>query len=396
MKKRFINIRLAALRTLVGSFALLALLSFVLPQAAQASTAANTVIRNTVTVNFNDTAGHAMAAVQSTVDITVNYVYASATLSAPGDLTTTPGSSVSYSYTITSNANGDDNYNLTDSIVESTGNKLITGSTVTFNQGAGDITSVTLGATTVAANAALGATAISVPNDSASNSSINGIVANDIIVINGVQYTVLNVVDNGGAVGTMSTINLTSGLTGAITAGMGIFERQTFNMKVTPGTVDSADTVDPTITVTTTVKGSGPDSGTTIHVSDDTVTTVHIAKLTIDKTVSPDGITYYNTASAPKFITGNTVWYKVVATNNGSSNATAVTLTDPVPAYTTYVANSTTLNGKTVLGDGVPSPLIGAGLLIDDDSPVRGAGLVASGILHPAGVATVIFKVTVN
>jgi len=42
--------------------------------AAQASTASNTVIRNSVTVNYDDTAGSAMPAVSDTIDITVSLV----------------------------------------------------------------------------------------------------------------------------------------------------------------------------------------------------------------------------------------------------------------------------------------------------------------------------------
>jgi uncharacterized repeat protein (TIGR01451 family) len=392
MKKTFINIRETGLRALVFGFALLALLSFILPQAAQASTAANTVIRNTVTVNFNDTKSNPMTAVTATVDITVNYVYAKVTLSAPSDQFTDPNTAIGYSYTITSNANGPDTYNLTKTLpLTEVG---ISGSTAAFSNTGGSITSVILGATTAAAAAASGTAVITVPNDAASNTSINGIEAGDIVVIGGNPYTVLSIVDNGGTVVGTSTITLTTNLTTSVLAGDPIYERQNFTMTVTPGTVASGAITDPTITVTTNATSVGlPSLGAT---TDDTITTIHIAKLGVVKTVSPNGTTYYDTATAPKFITGNTIWYKVVVTNNGSSNATSVTLTDPVPAYTTYVSNSTTLNGKTVLGDGSTSPLLGAGLLVDDDNPVRVAGNVASGILHSAGVATVIFKVTVN
>lgn len=90
MKKTFSNIRVAALKAFIGSLALLSLLAFVLPQAAQASTAANTTIRNTATVTYNDTKGTAMTPVSGSVDITVAFVCATPTLSAPTDITTQP------------------------------------------------------------------------------------------------------------------------------------------------------------------------------------------------------------------------------------------------------------------------------------------------------------------
>ena len=109
-------------------------------------------------------------------------------------------------------------------------------------------------------------------------------------------------------------------------------------------------------------------------------------------------LTVVKSADKSSVVPGNTITYTITITNTGAGTATNVVATDPVPTYTTYVANSTRLNGITVAGDGVTSPLI-AGLLIDDNAS-RGAGVVATGILPPhsgsVGVATVIFKVTVN
>jgi uncharacterized repeat protein (TIGR01451 family) len=396
MKTGFMKIRGAALKVLAGSLALLSVIAFVLPQTAQASTAYLTVIRNTATVNYNDTAGSAMPSQSSTVDITVAYQCAAPVLNAPADTSTQPGTAANYStYTLTSNSNGPDVYNLTaPTITESAG---ISGSTVTFWQGATQITSITLGATTVAAGttiAASGTTAISVPNDGASNSSINGIATGDTIVIGTAEYAVASITDNGGTVGTTSTITVNgNGTAQAITAGTLINERQTFTTRVTPGTVTAAS--NQTITVTISVVGTtacGTDT-------DETVTTVNVATLAILKEVSDDGSTWYTTAGAPQFLPGATVYYRITVTNNGSSNAQAVTVTDPVPAYTTYTSSTTLLNGIAVNGDGATSPLI-AGLLVDDNGS-RSSGAVATGILPPyttgpAGQAIVIYRVTVN
>jgi uncharacterized repeat protein (TIGR01451 family) len=109
-------------------------------------------------------------------------------------------------------------------------------------------------------------------------------------------------------------------------------------------------------------------------------------------------LTVLKSADKSSVVPGDTITYTVIITNTGAGTATNVVATDPLPKYTTYVANSTRLNGITVAGDGVTLPLI-AGLLVDDNAS-RGAGVVATGILPPhsgsVGVATVIFRVTVN
>jgi uncharacterized repeat protein (TIGR01451 family) len=112
-------------------------------------------------------------------------------------------------------------------------------------------------------------------------------------------------------------------------------------------------------------------------------------------------LTVLKSADKSSVVPGATITYTVLITNTGTGTATNVIATDPLPTYTTYVANSTRLNGITVAGDGVTCPLI-AGLLVDDNLS-RGAGVVATGILPPysvgppvVGSATITFQVTVN
>ena len=110
-------------------------------------------------------------------------------------------------------------------------------------------------------------------------------------------------------------------------------------------------------------------------------------------------LTVLKSADKSSVVPGDTITYTVLITNTGTGTATNVIATDPLPTYTTYVANSTRLNGITVAGDGVTFPLI-AGLLVDDNLS-RGAGVAATGILPPyrrtvLDVATVTFQVTVN
>jgi len=309
--------------------ALAALCVSALPSDSSASTAANTVIRNTVSVNYRDTANTAMPQVQATVDITVALVFATPTLNAPADQSTNAGTPVGYTYTITSNANGPDSYALTTpTITQSAG---ISGSTAVPAP-----TPVTLGGTTIATAvtiAAGGTTVITVPTDALSDASVNGITGGTV-VINGFAYTVASIVDNGGAIGGTSTITVNGNGTasGLLPVGTIIGERATFTLTVTPGTISAA--ANQTITVTTSAKGGGAP----VAATDVTVTTVNVATLGVTKEVSADGNTWV--ASGLQAAPGATLYYRITVTNSGSSDATSVVITDPQPLYTTYTAGS--------------------------------------------------------
>jgi len=93
---------------------------------------------------------------------------------------------------------------------------------------------------------------------------------------------------------------------------------------------------------------------------------------------------------------GDTLQYTLTLTNSGATSATGVVLTDAVPAYTTYVANSVQMNGASVAQpDGGVSPLInGIGVVssgLTPPSPPSSGGTLAAG---STGIVT--FKVTVN
>lgn len=109
------------------------------------------------------------------------------------------------------------------------------------------------------------------------------------------------------------------------------------------------------------------------------VTTINAPDMSVVKSVLPAG-------SQPP---GATLTYTVVVTNNGAGSATSVILTDPIPANTTYVPGSITLNGvgKTDAG-------------LDDEgdfnATTAGAVTVSIGLLAPGASATVTFQVTIN
>jgi len=344
--------------------ALLLFVAMALPQIALATTGANHIIRNTVTVNYADIVGSAQTPITASVDVTVNLVAAQAVLSAPIDQPTDAATAATYSYTITSQANGPDSYNLTTGVTESAG---ISGSTATIRN-AGDtatIASIGLGGTSVAALTPVpvaGTVAIPVPADSASDGEVNGIAAGDTVVINGAVYTVASVDDaNGGTANATSTITVNgNGTPALVQIGDQIGEQLAFLVRVTPGTVTAA--VDQTITVDINALDSGAVAPAE---TDQTITTVTVAALTVVKyvanitdpvagggsTVTIDtgggagSITYYTSGVTGD--PGDTLEYLIEVNNGGTSSATNVVLSDPVPAFTTYTASSMRLDTGT-------------------------------------------------
>jgi len=93
---------------------------------------------------------------------------------------------------------------------------------------------------------------------------------------------------------------------------------------------------------------------------------------------------------------GDTLRYTINVTNFGAVSATGVTLTDAVPANTTYVANSVVLNGLAVgQPDGGVSPLI-AGIDISSSDLTPPVPTAGNGRLSVGATASIIFDVQVN
>jgi len=105
-----------------------------------------------------------------------------------------------------------------------------------------------------------------------------------------------------------------------------------------------------------------------------------------------DKISSYITGNPNVLLAGETLRYTITVQNTGTDNATSVNIVDLVPANTTYVADSTTLNGIAVAdANGGASPLA-AGI------PVNAPQDVTPGVMN-AGVAdntaTIVFDVVV-
>jgi len=116
--------------------------------------------------------------------------------------------------------------------------------------------------------------------------------------------------------------------------------------------------------------------------------------------------------SAPSFITektwadltgdplalrpGDTLRYTITAKNVGTDDAVDAELRDALPANTTYVAGSTTLNGSPVPdGPGSTLPLAG-GMLINAPEDLTPGAMRADVSATPANVATIRFDVVVD
>ena len=92
---------------------------------------------------------------------------------------------------------------------------------------------------------------------------------------------------------------------------------------------------------------------------------------------------------------GDRLRYTITVKNIGTENATGVSLRDLVPANTTYVAGSTTLNGAAVPDAGGASPLQ-AGLQIRAPEDATPGAMRADASSTASNVATITFDVVVN
>jgi uncharacterized repeat protein (TIGR01451 family)/fimbrial isopeptide formation D2 family protein len=94
-------------------------------------------------------------------------------------------------------------------------------------------------------------------------------------------------------------------------------------------------------------------------------------------------------------LAGDTLRYTINVLNTGTSDASNVTLRDQIPANTTYVAGSTTLNGASVADNAGTSPLVG-GLAVNAPSDPTPGALPADLPTSPDNVATIIFDVVID
>lgn len=366
LKSKYATPRVAALAAALAA-------GSAMPMLAEANTAANTTIRNSVTVSFADAANTAQTPVTTQVDVTVSLVKAAPTLAqVTADASIAPDQTQVYTYALTANANGPDSYTVNTSLTLD--ETPASGLTVTGSP-------VLLGATTVATPgtiAASGNTSIVVPSDLVAGTEVNGIQGGDTVVINGGVFVVASVTDNGpvpalpgGPIPT-SLITVTgNGTATAITAGMLVAERGSFDIEVNPGTYTGPG--NKLITNNTTANVTGTPALVSGTVT--TTTTVNGVTLTVTKfvrnvtapivgggtTVTVGGGTYYTTgiSGAP----GNVLEYLIRVENAvGNSAANDVVIADAIPAFTALVPGTLAVGNNA----GVFTP---ATDVVDDNNP---------------------------
>jgi len=365
-----------------------------LPFSAQAvlqGSAGNTIVRNTITVNYSDAKGNAQTAVTSTVDITINTVAATPTIlsvaPSPGSTDGT-GTTQAYTFRIRTNSNGP--------------------GAVTFATADGTFTNIAAGAApTLPASIYLGSTVIdpseakigsaqtvanlasitfAVPNDNhAVNNTgaagvvgdliINGLIIGDLVYIySGAAYygpftvgTVTDPAAGAGATaapGSIQLINNTGASIGPFTPAYGwqIVEARDVTVTATQGIV-----TDPTLdaswitTLTATMAGAAAANTPTV------TTNAHMGRIAITKYVrnvtTPvvgGGLTstspltganiFYTTGVNGK--PGEYLEYLAVLTDTGKGSATAVYATDVMPTYSTLVTFPATYG--TTPGSAIP------------------------------------------
>lgn len=135
---------------------------------------------------------------------------------------------------------------------------------------------------------------------------------------------------------------------------------------------------------------NGADNPAVLGDEDPTRTLIASSPLMQVRKVSLD-----TTGDAAVLRPGDRLRYTLTIRNVGTENATGVTLRDPVPANTTYVAGSTTLNGAAVPDAGGASALQ-AGLQIRAPEDATPGAMRADGSATAGNVATITFDVVVN
>ncbi len=102
------------------------------------------------------------------------------------------------------------------------------------------------------------------------------------------------------------------------------------------------------------------------------------------------------TSGTSTVMAGDTLRYTITVKNIGTENAVGVTLRDLVPANTTYVANSTRLNGAAVADPSAGVSLLQNGMLIHSPADLTAGAMPADASANTTNVATITFDVRIS
>jgi len=349
-------------------WAVFAIMTLLYVPFVQADMPADTEILNVVTVTYYDASGTYDFSATAAATVTVTLVEAGVTISGrptptqngdtadpPSDQNLQSGQSYPYLYAITSNANGDDSYDIT---ISDTADAILTSPSVTSQIVGPDGTTylqdstdpLVLGASVIVD---VSGTTLSFPGG-----TLTGIADGDVVVINGVDYLVGSVTYGSAAsydAGTGATtpevrasFELSQNTNGSqvdpssttFSIGTPVYEQALLLVEVTAINTDPSDG---DILVDVTVE---PDSGGYSTAVDDQTTTFYGLSLVIEKLVRnvTAGDAVYTPAASAQGVTGEVLEYQVTVTNNGG-NAALVVIDDTVPVYTTLVGDSAYTSG---------------------------------------------------
>ncbi|MDI1300878.1 MAG: hypothetical protein PSX71_03140 [bacterium] len=381
---------------------------------ALANTAGGATIHNYATLTYGGG-----GSIKAAVNVGVQTVAAApVVVKSTADQTVPSYGSANYTFTVASTSNGSDSFAL--ALLAADVNTAGAPG-VSFLLNGNPVSTLVLGGSVTSQPS--GAGVIYIPAGSEANLSVNS-----VIKVGSNLYTIAAVTPGTPASTNTSTgvhtPEVASSLTltpvgaapaitaGSVVAGVQIGQQVTLTQHVVasaPVTVSSAATHTVSFTATSAatdltgsaVVYSSASSGT------NTITTVIVANTTLSKFVRNVTRLAGNSAATGAVVCNGAATYYAAgvvskptevleyclkaSVATGQPLLTAANLQDDVPAYTAYVAGTTTLNGSAVT-EATPGtlPLSGSGLL------VKSPGAVTAGDILPGETATVIFQVTVQ
>tara|TARA_R110002072_G_scaffold1598_6_gene13604 strand:- start:30347 stop:31867 length:1521 start_codon:yes stop_codon:yes gene_type:complete len=400
-------------KALTSTFMMLAMLG--VSQSAFATLAADHVIRNSVSVDYSDSANAPQSTITATVDITVSLVSAAVSVT-PSPTTIGPlntGTTTTVSYQVDSNANGLDDYTFASGLANTLGSAGSAGA-LSIPSGGGSLAGsvLSLGGSSFGSDTAVTFTTgtttatITVPMDSAADGELSGFEPGDTIILNATSGTGTNgfggqvvCTISGGGISEGALFNATAtiavegcshdGTTGntiLLVNGDQIGERATIELVVNTGASDGTITLESTLTSTGLDAGDAATVGTAAQVTI-TVLGVDLQVYKFVRNMGPGGsspptgsnptcpdtagggvsdftclriaggATYYSTTSAEGLQVnadpGDRLEYAILMYNN-TSLVQNVSLDDQEVPFTSYVGSDTaTLLPKALATDEV-------------------------------------------
>jgi hypothetical protein len=307
----------------------------------------NSPLSITVTVTHSeDTAGTEAGRVYFEVNLSPAPLML---IAEPPSQSVLEGDPITYNYTAISTANGPDSYTL---IVQSQ-----TPTNVDGNIGSFVVTpnTLSLGATAASGPVAAGTLEIPVLSDGVADNSINGIEAGDTVYIQGQAHTV-DVVEDQPLEET-SVIHLTEAHDTAIGVGDMISEGASFELVVSGVTIADLEN-DATVGVLITATSEADNDQST---QDETLTTVFApipasTEYWVRNVTNPNGEgdagyatadqSYYGTDGQVKASAEDVLEYIIVQSAGNTGDLNDVVIRSSMPLFTTYIGNSTYLNGQ--------------------------------------------------